>query len=125
MKNTFLRSGRLWVCAVLGLAGCAVSPTRPVDRYADASACVAEMAAGYEGRTHAELLKIKDAAIAQRFRRNGHRYKVILMVQSDVEHQPDGLQASFTAFDDDSEPTFSPMDRTYYVRAGERLKVAE
>lgn len=82
-----------------------------------------DMAARYEGKTHGELVKIKDEPFSETFRKNGHRYKVILMVQSDVEHQPDGLQASFTVFDDDKEATFSPIDRTFYVRAGGTLRV--
>ena len=81
-----------------------------------------EMAARYEGKSHAELLKLKDEPFSQTFRKNGHRYKVILMVQSDVEHPPEGLQASFTVFDDDREATFSPIDRTFYVKPGERLR---
>jgi len=105
------------------VTGCAPKPPlTPMDRYRDAKASLTETIASYNGKTHAELQKKIDTTQDSRdFRKRGHSYEVIVAVSPDVEHQPDGLQVSFTVFDGDEPAVMSPVTKTIFLRSGQSI----
>ena len=118
-------SAPILAAAVLFAACNPASSAKPEpNRDAVARACMAEMMAAYEGKTYDALRpKIDGRQDSKVFRKFGHKYEVLVSVDRDVEHKPDGILIQFYVYDGDEPPTMTPVHDWIPLRKGEVLHV--